>query len=79
MNAALRRCLAAIFVCTVLLISSRLAKADELKNDAIYAGVAIGAVAAAITVAIVLVVTHKPSHHWLRDTAGGRRSSQERG
>lgn len=48
-------------LCALLAVTSRPAQADELKNRAIEAGVAIGAVGAAIGVGVVLLVKHKPT------------------
>jgi hypothetical protein len=56
----MRRCAGILVLCT-LLSSTRPAKADGIENAAIGAAVGIAAAAAAITVGIVLIVTHKPS------------------
>ena len=55
-----RRCLVG-FVCLLLLLTPKATKADSLHNAvvAVFVGVIVGT--AAITVAIVLVVRHKPS------------------
>lgn len=61
MNAALRRCVAGVVVCLLLLTCSKQAKADALSRDVTLVFVGVAAVAAAITVGIVYAVRHKPS------------------
>ena len=60
MNAALRRAVAVALI-GIFLLFAKPAKADTLKTDATLIIVGIVAVTAAITVAVVLVVAHKPS------------------
>ena len=61
MKIGVRRGVAGALVCLLLLVSSKPSKADSLKNDAVWAGVAVGAVGAAIALGIVYAVRHKPS------------------
>lgn len=61
MNATLQRCVGLVLLCAVLGLMPESARADELGDKAAEAGVGIGIAAAAITLGIVLIVTHKPS------------------
>ena len=59
--AILRRSVALALLCLLVALTAKPSKADELKNKAIEAGVAIGVVGAAIGVGVVLLVKHKPT------------------
>lgn len=61
MKSSLRHKLTTILLCASLLLLPKSANADELKNDAIKAGVAIGLVGAAIGVGIYYLVRRAPS------------------
>jgi len=61
MKSSLRHKLTTILLCASLLLLPKSANADELKNDAIKAGVAIGFVGAAIGVGIYYLVRRAPS------------------
>ena len=60
MNGFTRRC-ASLAVLSLLVTTSRPARADKLQTDATLVVVGAAAAAVAITVGIVLIVTHKPS------------------
>lgn len=61
MQRTLRQCAGAVLLCAMFSIAPKPAQADKLETDAIEAAVGIAAAGAAIAVAIVLIVTHKPS------------------